>query len=104
MTKKQVSEYVGGGIDLEQMLDDLIRNLMDLRAQHGPTAFIQMQTDCYSDSDRAYPQLYISREETDAEYAERLKRERTTQLKQEQVERETLTRLQGKYGIVSQPS
>lgn len=79
---------------LEGTLKDGIALLTQLSAELGPTATIDID---YNEYDGITVQVYVEREETDEEYAFRLKREAICKEQQDARDRREFERLAAKF-------
>ena len=82
---------------LEGKLSDVITNLKRLHDKYGSTARLDVGVGNDYGTEYVYVHLYASREETDKEYAQRIKAEEAQKASREKYERDMLARLQEKY-------
>jgi hypothetical protein len=102
VAKKTIRAEVGDiKYELEGTLESAIKVLQRYSQELGPTACISIGERCdsysYSDTQYAYVELSIEREETDEEHAERLQKEQAHRLRIEENERKEFARLAAKY-------
>lgn len=102
MTKKTIRVTVDNiKYELEGTLETAIEVLQRYSKELGPTAGLSIGERCdsysYSDTQYAYVELSIEREETDEEYSLRLQQEEAHRLRIEEHERKEYNRLATKY-------
>lgn len=96
MTKKMVwRDKESFDFDGED-LDSVISRLSQAKVEYGGNARFDVHT--YSYEDREYLFLQVEEEETDEEYAIRLKREEIANKNREEFDRREYERLQKKFG------
>lgn len=101
MSKKQlVKTYVQDVYygDLEGSIDEVIKRLQDLKEKHGEGA--ELTIDYYGHDAGIDVSVYTSREETDEEFEDRIKREEMYRKNLEDNERKQLEFLKAKYGVI----
>ena len=91
---KKIEEYVDR-YDFEGTVDSVIEKLQKWKEKYGPDTRIDWDTD-YEGSDVV--NVYIDREETDAEYVDRITRENIQRMQQEAREKAEYERLKKKFG------
>lgn len=79
-------------------LSDMQATLQAMIERYGPDAYIEGETEPYSDSDRESFYVFTKRPENDREYYKRVKEEERMAAIFEKRERDEFERLQAKFG------
>lgn len=85
-------------IDVEGKLSDLLKEVKRLIKDYGPDAYIDGQTEAYSDSDRETMYVFTMRPEDDTEYNKRIAYEEKWAKEAEDRDAAEFKRLQAKFG------
>ena len=83
----------------ERKLSEVLTEVQSLIAEYGPNAYIDGQTDPYSDSDRESFYVFTMRPENDKEYKERIFYEEQWAKNAEERDAAEFKRLSEKFGV-----
>jgi hypothetical protein len=104
MTKRKIITVKVGyssTYEFEGSLKDVAERIQELIKEHGPEAWLDYNPHYYYDYDNEPSpryEIYIKREETDAEVKQRLMQEAEEKRKREETERKEFERLSKKFG------
>ena len=97
--KKKVSYCVDSYFDVDDRAVNLIKQLQELVEEHGDSVYLEKERAQYDDY-REVVRVYVTRDETEEEYAERLRKEEVLSEVQKASDLAMLARLKAKYGEV----